>query len=176
MLRDLAAWLLYSPRRLLTVAVSTAALALLGALGLTEDAPTPSEAQPPVAGPSTLPPTRAAYERPEEHTERTASDGVFRRAALSFLTDYVVPPSAATPRAMPKALRQTTTPALWQGLRLTRPGSLPRGTIREVTVETSGPFSATVRTELSTGVALMLSVVAWEEGWRIADVRPAEAS
>jgi hypothetical protein len=175
MLRELAAWLLYSPRRLLAVVVPTVALTLLGVLGLTEDAPTPSEGQRPVAAPSTVPSTRAAYERPEEHTERTASDGVFRRAALSFLMDYVVRPDAPTPRAMPKALRQTTTPALWQGLRLTQPGSLPRGTVREVTVETSGPFSATVRTEVNTGVALMLSVVAWDDGWRISDIRPAEA-
>jgi hypothetical protein len=175
MLRELAAWLLYSPRRLLMIAVPTVALALLGALSLPEDAPTPSGTQRAVAAPSTSPLTRSAEQRSEQHTERTASDRVFRRAALSFLADYVVRPDAPTPRAMPKSMRQTTTPALWQGLRLTRLNSLPRGTVREVTVETSGPFSATVRTELSNGAVLMLSIVAWEEGWRIADVRRAEA-
>jgi hypothetical protein len=175
MLRELAAWLLYSPRRLLAVVVPTVALALLGVLGLTEDAPTPSEAQRPVAGPSMVPPTRAAYERPEEHTERTASDGVFRRAALSFLTDYVVRPDATAPRAIPKALRQTATPALWRGLRVTRPSSFPRGMVKEVTIEASGPFSGTVKAELDTGVVLLLSIVAWDEGWRVSDVRPAEA-
>jgi hypothetical protein len=175
MLRELAAWLLYSPRRLLAIAVPTVALALLGALGLTEDAPTPSEAQWPVAAPSTVPPPPSAHEPPEEYTERTASDGVFRRAALSFLTDYVVRPDATAPRAIPKALRQTATPTLWQGLRVTRPSSFPRGMVKEVTVEASGPFSGTVTAELGTGTVLMLSVVAWEEGWRVSDVRPAEA-
>jgi hypothetical protein len=175
MLRDLAAWLLYSPRRLLAVVVPTVALALLGVLGVTEDAPTPSEAQRPGAGPPRVPPNRAAYERPEEHTERTASDGVFRRAALNFLGDYVLPPAAATPRGIPKALRQTATPTLWQGLRVTRPSSFPRVTVKEVTVEASGPFSGTVTAELVTGVVLMLSIVAWEEGWRVSDVRPTEA-
>jgi hypothetical protein len=175
MLRELAAWLLYSPRRLLAVAAPVVALALLGALGSTEDAPTPSEAQRPVAAPSTVPPTPSAHEPPEEHTERTASDGVFRRAALSFLTDYVVRPDAMAPSAIPKALRQTATPTLWQGLRLTRSNSLPRGRVRKVTVEASGPFSGTVTADLSSGVVLLLSIVAWDEGWRVSDVRPAEA-
>jgi hypothetical protein len=175
MLRELAAWLLYSPRRLLAVAVPAVALALLGALSLPEDDTGPGGTHPAVAAPSTVPPTRPAHEQPEQHTERTASDRVFRRAAVSFLADYVVPPQDAAPRDLPKSMRQTATPALWQGLRLTRPDSLPRGTIREVTVEASGPFSGTVTAELSTGVVLMLSIVAWDEGWRVSDVRPAEA-
>jgi hypothetical protein len=175
MLRELAAWLLYSPRRLLAVAVPALALALLGALSVPETSARPGGTHPAVAAPSTVPPTRAAYERPEQHTERTASQRVLRRAALSFFKHYVVPPQDAAPRTMPKALRQTATPALWQGLRLTRPESLPQGVIRDVAVEASGPFSGTVTAELSTGVVLMLSIVAWDEGWRVSDVRPAEA-
>jgi hypothetical protein len=175
MLRDLAAWLLYSPRRLLAVAVPALALALLGALSLHGDPTRPGGTHPAVAAPSSTPVTRSADQRSEQHTERTTSDRVFRRAALSFLDGYVVRPDAAAPRAIPKALRQTATPRLWQGLRLTRPSSLPRGTIREVTVDASGPFSGTVTAELSTGVVLMLSIVAWGEGWRVSDVRPAEA-
>jgi hypothetical protein len=175
MLRELAAWLLYSPRRLLAVAVVALALALLGALSLPEDDTGPGGTHPAVAAPSTSPLSRPADHRPEQHTERTASDRVLRRAALSFLADYVVPPQDAAPRAIPKSMRQTATPALWRGLRLTRPDVLPRGTVRKVSVEDAGPFSGTVRTELDTGSVLLLSVVAWDEGWRVSDVRPAEA-
>jgi hypothetical protein len=175
MLRELAAWLLYSPRRLLAVAVPALALALLGALSLHEDPSRPGGTHPAAAAPSTSPLSRPAEQRSEQHTEGTASDRVLRRAALSFLADYVVRTDAPPARAMPKSMRQTATPALWQGLRLTRPASLPRGTIREVTVEASGPFSGTVTVELDTGIALMLSIVAWDEGWRVSDVRPAEA-
>jgi hypothetical protein len=175
MLRELAAWLLYSPWRLLAVAVPALALALLGALSLDEDPSRPGGTQPALAAPSTSPLSRPSDQRPQQHTEGTASDRALRLAALSFLGDYVARPDAAAPRALPKSLRQTTTPALWQGLRVTRPNSLPRGTIRKVKVEASGPFSGTVTAELSTGTVLMLSIVAWKEGWRIADVRPAEA-
>jgi hypothetical protein len=174
MLRDVAVWLLYSPRRLLAVAVPALALALLGALSLPEDHTGPGGTHPGVAAPSTTPLSHPAEQRSEEHTERTASGRVLRRAALSFLGDYVVRPDAPAPRAMRKSMRQTVTPALWQGLRLARPGSLPRGRITEVTVETSGPFSGAVTAELSTGAVLMLSIVAWDQGWRVSDVRPAE--
>jgi hypothetical protein len=176
MLRDVAAWLLYSPRRLLVVVVPALALALLGALSLGPEDPTrPGSTPPAAAAPSMTPLARPADQRPEQHTERTASDRVLRGAALNFLADYVVRPNAAAPMTMPRSMRQTATPALWQGLRLARPNSLPRGTVREVTVEASGPFSGTVTAELGTGTVLMLSIVAWDEGWRISDVRPAEA-
>jgi hypothetical protein len=95
---------------------------------------------------------------------------VVRRAALRFLEVFVLP-SAATPRKVPQSLRRTTTPALWEGLRLTRPDALPRGSVDRVDVEESGAFSGRASAELDSGDSYSVTVVAWEQGWRVSDVR-----
>ncbi len=76
---------------------------------------------------------------------------------------------------MPSSLRRLSTPALWRGLRLTQPDSLPTGSVTQVSVEDTGPFSGTATAELDSGTDLLISVVAWEQGWRVSDVRLTEA-
>ena len=98
------------------------------------------------------------------------------RAARKFLAQYVVPPHARTPQATPRGLQAVTTPALWKGLRLTNPDTLPRGAVQSIELEAAGPYSGTVHAELDEGAGLMLSLVAWQRGWRIGDVRPVEGS
>jgi hypothetical protein len=88
---------------------------------------------------------------------------------------YVVPPSSEPPNTMPRGLRRLSTPALWRGLRLTQPDSLPRGSTGRLSVEETGPFSGMVTAELDSGQALQVSVVAWEKGWRVSDIRSMEA-
>jgi hypothetical protein len=165
---------LYAPARLLAVAVSTAALVVAGLVVLNSVDRGAHESEPRrVAGPapaSTPGPSPAAT----EHTERTASPVVIRRAARRFLDAYVVPPDASRPQTVPTRLRKFTTPALWQGLSLTRPGSLPRGHVGGVTAEATGPFTGTATARLHPGPTLEVFVVAWEKGWRVSDIRPAE--
>jgi hypothetical protein len=174
MLRNLAAWVLYSPRRLLAVAVPTAALVVAGLVGLNSAEPGVGESEPrrgvePVAS-ATPGPSSADT----EHSERAASPVVIRRAARRFLDAYVVPPGAPGPRTVPTRLRKLTTPALWQGLSLTDRDSLPRGDVGEITVEGTGPFNGTATAQIHPGPTLEVSVVAWQKGWRVSDIRPAE--
>lgn len=162
MLRDALVWLLYSPRRLLAVAAPVTALAVLATLGVNADDPTPSRAE--TANTNTNPvqpaPGRPVYDRPVEHTERTAPAPLIRRAALRFLDAYVVAPKAPQPQAVARSLHAVSTPALWRGLRFTHPDTLPRGSVRRVSVEAAGPFSGTVTVELDTDPELVVSVVA----------------
>lgn len=175
MLRDAVSWLLYSPSRLVAVAIPLAILALLGTLGLqAEDPAPPRAADSPNAKPAMAPSSRSAAEPTQVHTEHTASGQVMRRAALRFLDAYLVSPAAATPQAVPRSLRLASTPALWRGLRLTHPDALPRGTVARTSVDAVGPFSGTVTADLDTGHVVSLSVVAWERGWRVSDVRSGE--
>jgi hypothetical protein len=104
-------------------------------------------------------------------TEERSSGREVRRAALRFFDAFVLP-STARPREVPRALRSATTPALWEGLRLTRPDALPRGSVDLVDVEEAGAFSGRVSAELDSGDAYSVTVVAWERGWRVSDVRP----
>ena len=69
-------------------------------------------------------------------------------------------------------LARWATPSLWRGLRLTDPAALPRGTVSELNVEAAGAYSAEVVAELSSQTDLRLSIVAWQRGWRVGDVRP----
>lgn len=175
MLRDLLGWALYSPRRLLAVTLPVLALAVAGTVALDADeasvpargpAPTRS-AEPPVPSPSSS--TRDTG--PGGHTEARAPVGVVRAAARDFLDAYVVPPGE-TRRAVPRSLRALTTPALWRGLRLTDPGLLPRGRAEEVEVTETGAFSARATGTLGGGPDLEVALVAWDDGWRVSDVRP----
>jgi hypothetical protein len=180
MLRDALAWVLYSPRRLLAVAATVAALAVLATVGVNADDPTPSRAESTNTTPVQPTPARPEDDRHlqhtehTEHTERTAPARLIRRTALRFVDAYVVAPGAHQPRVVPPSLRAMSAPALWRGLRLTDPDTLPRGSVRRVSVEAAGPFSGTVTVELDTGPELALSVVAWERGWRVSDVRPVQ--
>ncbi|HSE71136.1 MAG TPA: hypothetical protein VLA97_10295 [Nocardioidaceae bacterium] len=173
MLHDLAAWLLHSPRRLLTV---TAVVVLTGVLAVGSlDRPDRGEAvtasrpasDAPAVGENLL---SERVTDPEAHVPVRA----IRAVATRFLDGYVVPPDRRT-RSVPAGLSNTTTPALWRGLRLTDPSALPRATVRELTIDAAGAYSGEVLAELSDDSILRLSVVAWERGWRVSDVRPEDS-
>jgi hypothetical protein len=175
MLHDLTRWLLYSPARLVSVTLVVLAVTAVAWTGLAPEkdhleASPPKTTQPGVAL-STTDQSASALAQ-----ERTGSSRAVLRTAQQFLSQYVVSPSARTPGATPLGLQGVTTPALWEGLRLTDPNTLPRGAVQSIELEAAGPYSGAVLAELDNGAGLALSVVAWQRGWRISDVRPAEDS
>jgi hypothetical protein len=173
MLLDLAAWLLHSPRRLLTV---TAAIMLTGVLAVGNlDRSEPEES---VTTSRPSPAERTAGEEP--FSERTTDSEprvpveAIRAVATRFLEGYVVRPDRRT-GSVPAGLRNTTTPALWRGLRLADPSALPRATVRELTIDAAGAYSGEVLAELSDDSTLRVFVVAWERGWRVSNVQPEDS-
>jgi hypothetical protein len=175
MLRDFASWVLYSPARLLAVGVPLAGLVVAGLVVLNSADRGAHESEARRVAESDHASTRGPSSAGTEHSERVASPVPIRRAARRFLDAYVVPPDAPRPRMVPTRLRKLATPALWQGLSLAQPGLLPRGQVDEITVEASGPFTGLVTVQVEPGPALEVFVVAWQNGWRISDIRPAES-
>lgn len=176
MLRDLARWLLYSPRRLVGVVVTVAVFAGVAFVVLSgSDADRPTRHTTAATPASTSSSDAPSSTSEDEGTERTASPRVLLKTARKFIGSYVIRSGSPVPRTMPTRLRKLTTPALWQGLQLTQPSSLPRGSVEQLDVEDSGPFTGAVTAELDSGRALSISVVAWQTGWRVSDVRPADA-
>ena len=175
MLRDLVAWLLYSPRRLLVVTILVVALAAGGVTMLDQPDPRSTSAQPGAEALDPVSPARASPTPADENSETTASARAIERVAARFLEQYIVSAGGRAPRAVPSSLHALSTPALWRGLRLTQPESLPTGRVASTVVAGSGPFSGSVTAELTSGATLSVSVVAWEKGWRVSDVRPADA-
>ena len=173
MLRDPLAWLLYSPRRLIAAVVVAAACTVAGVLALDENKPAPMSARPANATPAP-PPAKAHAASVSDGTENAADPAVIRQTARRFLDDYVIASGVRSPKAVPTSLRNLTTPTLWQGLQLTQPDRLPRGSLKTVRVDSVGPFSGTVTAQLGSGSTLSVSVVAWQKGWRVSDVRPAD--
>lgn len=173
MLRDIAAWLLYSPRRVVSVAAPVVVIAALAVVGL--DEPDGASTEPIPAGSKVSTPSAMPSSTGGHDSEDPAAPRVIRKAASEFLGVYVVPHASEAPNTMPPSLRKLATPTLWRGLRLTQPDSLPRGSVRQLSVEGTGPFSGRVTVELDSGLALQVSVVAWEMGWRVSDIRPMEA-
>jgi hypothetical protein len=175
MLRDLLRWTLYSPARLLAVAVPALALAVLGVtwLGATGPPPAPDASAPaPPVEPSR--PSAASHAPAQAgHTEARVPIRAIRATARDFLDRYVVPASAR-PRVVPPTLQALTTPSLWRGLRLTDPALLPRGRVDDLEVTDASPFSGVVVVGLHTGVTLRVSLVAWDDGWRVGDVQPVD--
>jgi hypothetical protein len=175
MLHDLTQWLLYSPRRLIAVAAVVLGLASVAWSGLASEDTEPQAAPVDRSAPSReAPPTSTT--NAAVASERPGSSRAVLSVAREFLAQYVVPPGVPDPDATPVGLRAVSTPALWDGLRLTRPDALPRGTVLTVELQDVGPFSGTVLAELDPGLDVTLSVVAWQRGWRVGDVRPAEDS
>ena len=173
MLRDPVAWLLYSPRRLIAAVVVAAVCTVAGVLALDENKPAPMSARPANAAPA--PPAAKAHAAGlSDGTENAADPAVIRQTARRFLDDYVIASGVRSPTAVPSGLRNLTTPTLWQGLELTQPDRLPRGSLKTVRVDSVGPFSGTVTAQLGSGSTLSVSVVAWQKGWRVSDVRPVD--
>ena len=173
MLRDPLAWLLYSPRRLLTGAVVAAVCAAGVVLALDKNDPATMSARATTVAPST-PSSKARAVKLSDSTEDPGDPAAIQRTAREFLRGYLVAPGASAPKSVPTSLRRVTTPNLWQGLQLTRPDMLPRGSLENVRVDSLGPFSGTVTANLGSGRSLSVSVVAWQKGWRVSDVRPTD--
>jgi hypothetical protein len=173
MLRDPLAWLLYSPRRLISAVVVAAVCTVVGVLTIDEKEQDPVSARPTNVATSSLPPKARAVSR-SDGTEKPADPAAIRQTARRFLHHYVIAPGATSPKAVPSSLRNVTTPTLWQGLQLTQPDRLPRGSLESITVDGVGPVSGTVTAALDSGIALNVSLVAWQKGWRVSDVRPAD--
>jgi hypothetical protein len=176
MLRDLLRWTLHSPARLLAVVVPALVVAVLGVSRLGADGP-PSPPGTPAPAPAAEPrsPATSDAQAQPRHTETRVPVAIIRSTAHDFLDGYVVP-AGAHPRAVPRSLQDLTTPSLWRGLRLTEPDLLPRGRVDDVEVTDAGSFSGVVVAELDTGVTLRVSLVAWDDGWRVGDVRPGDDS
>lgn len=170
MLRDLAVWLLYSPRRLPVLAVPVVAIALVASAVLSESDQSSSGPMPTIADPSSSAAAPDSSSPAEADSEEAASPRAIRNAARRFLGEYAVL-RGSEPKAVPRSLRRLSTPALWRGLQLTRPDSLPTGSVTQVLVEDIGPFSGTATAKLDSGKELLISVVAWEHGWRVSDIR-----
>jgi hypothetical protein len=176
MLRDIAGWLLYSPRRVTMVFVpAVVATGLLGMLAVHGTADGPVQGHPAASGAKQRAPERQAPHSRPVSTERTATSRELLRTARRFLDAYVVPAGATAPSHVTPHLRRLVTPALWRGLELAEPSTLPRGPVEKLTVEQSGAFSGLVTVDLDTGPQLSVTVVAWQQGWRVSDVRPGDA-
>jgi len=180
MLHDLLGWCLHSPRRLILSAVSGIAIAGLGfmlaalgtsergdragGLGVEHTART-ATASPAVAGSSRQP--RASEEAPASWEEARAT-------ARSFLAAYLPGPrGSAEPRIDP-GVERWVTPALWRGLRWTDPEQLPKGRVSSIEEIATGAFACEALAHLDAGPALLLTLVAWDGGWRVVDVRPGD--
>lgn len=178
MLRDLLSWVLYSPARLLAVALTGSVLTLVGVTwpwGDDASAPDPTAAPSRVVEP--LPSPSTSVDSAEEvRPETRAPVGEIRSTARAFVAAYVVMPEGATPPEVPTSLRGLATPSLWRGLRLADPELLPRGRIAQLVVDEAGPYSGRVVVELRTGLALEVSLVAWDRRWRVSDVQPGNRS
>jgi hypothetical protein len=178
MLHDAAAWLLRSPRRLLALTALGVGVLTVGAMGL--DEPTPATAPVPASSPvasqrTSVPDAATSVAPPQTHTEHKTPARPIKRAAVRFLDQYVIAPRSQRPAASPRSVRALSTPSLWRGLRLADPAEIPRGMVTAVHLEAVGPYSGTATAELDTGAVLAVTVVAWNRGWRVADVKPAEA-
>lgn len=172
MLHDLVRWVLHSPTRLVA---TTAVVLLVPALGwaavASGDGTRPVEAR--KATPVTRESAPATPTSSPVPTESTVPGRVVRTKAREFLAEYVVAPGAPSPTSISADLRELSTPALWRGLRRSDPGVLPRGEVTTVEVEGRGSFGGTALADVGTS-RLVVSVVAWNRGWRVGDVRPAE--
>ena len=174
MLRDLLSWVLYSPARLLAVALTASVLTVVAVTwpwGGDASAPEPT-AVPSRVGEARPSPSTAVDGAEEVRPETRAPVKAIRSAARAFVAGYVVTPTRDTPPGVPTSLRGLTTPSLWRGLRLTDPELLPRGRIEQLVVDETGPYSGRVAVELRTGLSLDVSLVAWDRGWRVSGVQP----
>ena len=172
MLHDPLRWVLYSPRRLLALALCALVLAVAGVTWAAEDdasAPEQTAAPSQAADPS---PSPSPHADRAERAESQASVESVRSTARDFLTAYVVAPEDGNPHGAPTSLRELTTPSLWRGLRLTDADRLPRGAVEQLVVDEAGSYSGLVTAELDTGLSLNVSLVAWDRGWRVSGVRP----
>ena len=152
MLHDLAAWLLYSPRRLIAVVVVLVVARRCDCHGSTYRS-TPSATRPATERPAAeaqpvVPSASEASQADHDEVEARVPVHQIRVAADSFLDLYVVPPNRQAP-VLSGGLARWATPSLWRGLRLTDPAALPRGTVSELNVEAAGAYSAEVVAELS---------------------------
>lgn len=172
MLHDLVRWMLHSPTRL---AGSAAVILLVSALGWA--AVVPGDAARPVEPRTATPVSRegapATPTTSPVPTEAAVLGHVVRTKAREFLAEYVVAPGSPAPTRISTDLRALSTPALWRGLRRSDPALLPHGEVGAVEVEDLGSFGGTVLAEVG-GTRLVVSLVAWDEGWRVSDIRPAE--
>lgn len=173
MLHDLIRWVLHSPVRL---AATAAVVLLVPVLGWAAAAPgdegRPAEARKATYASRGTPPATPTS-RPVP-TESTVSGQVMRTMASEFLVEYVVAPGAPAPARVSDHLRGLSTPALWRGLRRSDPALLPRGQVTALEVEDLGSFGGTVLADVGTS-RLVVSVVAWNRGWRVSDIRPTES-
>ncbi len=94
-----------------------------------------------------------------------------RRVARSFLQTYLTAPGTNRTH-VPATLHRLSTPALWRGLRLADPTSFPTGSLGSLHLHRAGTFQAEFSAKVHAGTALAVTVVAWDRGWRVADVRP----
>ena len=175
MLSDLVGWLLYSPRRLALAAVPALVVTGVGIATVsgTEDGPTERHE---TASHSAQP--AAVHQAPAStpvSTERSTTSQGMLQTARRFAGAYVIPRGAIVSRHISARLRRLATPALWRGLELAAPSSLPRGTVEHLSVEVRGAFSGLVTADLDKGDQISMTVVAWQQGWRVSDVRSGDA-
>ena len=177
MLHDLLAWCLHSPRRLILVGVaglSTAVLGLtLGPFGTNGASDTQDETlvverivPPPSSGSSPV-----EHEKPPASEETPARWTQVRSTVRSFLAAYLPAENGSSKARINQTVQRWTTPSLWRGLRLTDSDQLPSGRVTSLEEVSTGAFASEANARLNTGRTLRLTLVVWEHGWRVADVR-----
>ncbi len=172
MRRSPAAWLLYSPRRLLVVTGLVLALVLATLLlghGMGSSSHRGSPRPERLTGSHvrvTSTPTPPAEERV---THRAAQ--AQRHVARAFLATYL---GAHRSHSRLSRLRDVSTPALWKGLSMAAPGQLPSGRVQGLKRVQGGAYAGDFTAAVTGGPSLEVSVVRWKHDWRVADVRPAE--
>jgi hypothetical protein len=179
MLHDLLAWCLHSPRRLTLTATALVIVAALAwtitprGTGPSREADVVTDQTPVAAGAAKVPTAAPAAVKGEQvpvPDETPAPWPHVRSAVRSFLDTYLADPGRAATAIDPR-LQHWVTPSLWRGLSLTDPGELPAGPVGSIDEVGTGAFAGETTVTLADDRTLTLTLVAWENHWRVADVR-----
>jgi hypothetical protein len=181
---NILGWPFHSPARLAAVTVVVAGIVVGGVmlarsylLPLSRQAtpPAPQPVAQTVAQPRT--PTASATSGdhappPSERVPSSVRTGLLR-SARAFVDAWAL--DADTPARMSwlREIRPLTTQSLYEGLRATDLARLPRGHVRRADLRQPGPFAGTVVVVLTRGVRVEVGLVAEQDRWLVADIRPA---
>ena len=177
-------WAFFSPARLAAVSLVVAGVVVGGVL-LARSQVSPPRQQ--VAGhvPQSAPQPVARLSRPtatagsgegalgpSERVPTSVRTGMVR-SARAFVDAWA---RDATPQPRAEWLggvKPLTTPSLNRGLRATDPARLPRGQVSAVHLEEAGPFAGAAVVALDGGLRVEVKMVAEQDRWLVADIRPA---
>jgi len=172
-------WAFYSPARLAAVCLVVAGIVVGGVLLARSQTvpsarpPTPQQQVPrPVARAGT--PTATAGDDAPTPTERVPASVrvALVRSARAFVEAWARDAQPASRLRWLHEVRPLATGTLYRGLRATDPARLPRGHVRDVDLEAAGPFAGTAVVALTGSVRIEVRLVAEQDRWLVADIRP----